>query len=160
MEGIRGYLLSVCAAAILCGILQSMLPGKGSSAALLRLVSGILMTLVVISPLRTLRLDEVQWVWDSILAESAALVSEGERSAEESVSAIIKQRTEAYILDKAAAYGADVTVEVGLSGDAVPVPNWARISGNLSPYLKSVLSAQIAEDLGIAKEQQTWILAS
>ena len=64
---------------------------------------------------------------------------------------IIKQRTQAYILDKAQALNTVLEVEVTLSDDDIPVPLKVRLKGKISPYAKGRLQATIAEDLGIEK---------
>jgi hypothetical protein len=52
---------------------------------------------------------------------------------------------------------ADIQVEVTVSTDALPIPVGVRIIGNVSPYVRTKLQQTLAEDLGIAKENQVWI---
>ena len=69
---------------------------------------------------------------------------------------IIKDKTEAYILDKAASLGVDLQVDVILSDTAPPLPVEVLLIGAASPYAKAQLSTMIADELGIAKEAQRW----
>jgi stage III sporulation protein AF len=88
--------------------------------------------------------DGQSWIEDAQMLSRNALAD------------IIKDRTEAYILDKAAAMGAAITVVVSVSGDEPPVPLGVEISGPVSPYMKLRLEEMIQEDLNIAKENQVW----
>ena len=93
-------------------------------------------------------------VWQ---AEAADAIAQGENSARAEWEQGISDRVEAYILDKAAQYGAQLTVTVALGSDAIPLPQRVTIQGNISPYGKTQLQSWIAENLGIAKEDQVWI---
>lgn len=154
MDGIRQYIISIVAAAILCAVLGTMVPGKGTAASLIKLVSGIFLSFVVIQPIKNIDLDDLPSVWDSFRADAAAAVEEGENLALEASSAIIKEQAEAYILDKASQMDLALTVEVTL--DAQNVPASAVISGKISPQGKTRLQTLLEEDLGISKEDQLW----
>ena len=66
---------------------------------------------------------------------------------------IIKQKTETYILDKANALGAEITVQVVLEDY---IPAGVTIMGDVSPFVKSNLSASITQELNIPPEEQIW----
>lgn len=156
MEALRQYVLSVVAAAFLCGILLSLLP-KGSIRELVKLGCGFLLAITVLGPISRLDVSSMtdMGIWFSEDAEEAS--SLGEHYSQKQLRSIIKAETEAYILDKAAELGADVTAEVTLSADAVPVPVGVQISGQASPYARNLLRSILEDDLGITKENQLWI---
>lgn len=154
MPQIRQYILSVIVAAVLCGVLENLCAGK-TTASVMKLICGIFLTFVVISPLREAELDDLSAIPFDFLEAGQLAAAEGKNMAMESYRGIIKDRTEAYILDKAEALGADITVEVMLDGNAVPVR--VRISGTVSPFAENALKACLEEDLGIAKEAQEWV---
>ncbi len=156
MNGIGEYLISVCCAAILCAIVTGILGKKGAVGGAVKLITGIVMILTLFSPLVDIQLDKLDSVLDGISLDGEALAAEGENSSRTAMAAIIKQQTEAYILDKAGDLGADVSVEVTLSEDSVPVPEAVHISGNLSPYAKKQLTDMLTQELGIAGEGQSW----
>ena len=79
----------------------------------------------------------------------------GENLARDSMADIIKEETEAYILDKAADLHANLRVEVAVGEDNLPAA--VTISGEASPYARRQIQAMIANDLGISKENQKWI---
>ena len=85
-------------------------------------------------------------------AEDAAAM--GENLARDSMADIIKEETEAYILDKAADLHANLRVEVAVGEDNLPAA--VTISGEASPYARRQIQAMIANDLGISKENQKW----
>lgn len=153
MESIRNYILSITASALLCGIVTSIMGEKGTAAALTKVICGIIMAMVVVSPLMQVNLSG--WTdWTARLTfQAEAAAAEGELLGEEMLEAIIKEETESYILDKAGALGAaltaDVTVKDGL-------PERVLLTGTVSPYAKAQLTAWIRDELGIAKEDQQW----
>ena len=157
MEAIRSYVLSVCGAGIFCAIVRQMLPEKGSATALCNLLGGVIMTFAILSPLQNISLQDISTALPGFSADGASVTAMGQELSYDAFAGIIKQEAEAYILDKATALGAEISVEVSLSVDAVPVPESVVITGEMSPYVKSVLSVYLLEELGIAKERQIWI---
>ncbi len=157
MEAVGRYIVSVSSAAILCGILKSIFPSKNTNAALLNLALGIFLSLVAIQPLAKIDLEALPAITDDYLSDAQAASAQGQFMSQASMADIIKSRTEAYILDKALELHADLTVEVTLSTGEPPVPESVRLTGSLSPYAKRRLETIIHEDLGIPKENQTWI---
>lgn len=153
MEQIRQYILAVTAAAILCGMVTSLMGEKGTPAALAKLIAGIFMAMVVVSPLTNVEFDD--WTaWTSQISfDAEAAAAEGEAAAAEMYSSFIKEQTETYILDKAETLGVSVTVEVTVE-DGLPAA--VRLSGDASPYAKAKLMSYISEELDISKENQQW----
>ena len=156
MDGIREYLVGVAAAAILCGIANSLIGTKGTVGVTIKLLSGLLMLMVVIRPWTSVSLDGFfNWAED-ISAEGADVVASGEMLAEEAYKDSIIQQTEAYILEEARALGCELTVEVVLSDGEIPVPSQVRLTGSVSPYAKGKLSTMLTDTLGIRREEQIW----
>ena len=156
MDGIRSYLLGIVAAAFLCTI-ASYLAGKNSfSGSAIKLITGAIMLLTLASPVMKLRIDNPYEIFDDVSEQAERITSYAADSAQESLSGIIKEKTQAYILDKANYYGVEVSVEVSLSDGDIPQPASVCISGNISPYNKKLLSDTIEKDLGIPTEAQIW----
>ena len=156
MEAIRQYLLSVVAAAIICGVTTNLLGKKGTFGAVLKLLTGLFLAITVVSPLTKIQLIDFYEYADNLSIESGALTQQGQTMANEELRAIIKSRTEAYILDKAASMGSDLRVEVKLSDSDPPQPASVTIEGAVSPYAKQRLKELIANELGIPEENQVW----
>ncbi len=154
MGALKEYLLSVTAAAVACTLVQRMLLGKGSAEAMIKILTGILMALTVLGPITQIRLPDLSELPFSVQAQAAVL--DGEETARAALSEGISTRVEAYILEKAAALGLQLTVDVELSRDPIPVPVRVYLQGNVSPYARQKLQTMIREDLGIDKENQIW----
>lgn len=157
METIGRYIVSLSAAAMICGILKSFLPSKSPSAAVLQLVAGIFLTFVAIRPLTRVELGDLPVISGWYLSDGEDASAQGDLLAKEAMADIIKSQTEAYILDKARLLQAELHVTVILSDDDPQVPVSVRLSGFVSPYARSRLEHILWEDLGIAKENQIWI---
>ncbi len=156
MEGIRKYIISVVAAAIICAVVKLLIDQKSAPGAVVKLIAGVLLTVTVIGPVTNIQfMDLSKYVEDFTLSADTA-VDAGTAYAAENTAVIIKQRTEAYILDKAQLLGADVQVDVILSEESVQRPCTVVVTGNLSPYAKQKLMTIIVQDLGIPEENQVW----
>ncbi len=156
MESIREYLVSVTAAAMLCGIIKCLAGEKWSSSGILPLICGIFMTLTVIRPLREIQLKDLALLTHQIQSDAQLAVTEGEDYAKRAMARHIKEQSEAYILDKAQAFNAQITVEVTVDGDT-QVPVNCVIVGKFSTYAKQQLTRILENDLGIRREDQQWI---
>lgn len=157
MASLRQYLIGVTASAIICGIVKSISNEKTLSGAILRLIAGIVMTVTVLSPVVDLKLGDLPVLSGDLLAQASAAAEAGENLASAEINAIIKDRVQAYILDKAAAFGAALQVEVTMPDDGSRLPEAVTLYGSVAPYAKVRLQRIIAEDLQIAKEKQQWI---
>ena len=65
----------------------------------------------------------------------------------------------AYIFEKAASFGAEVTADVTIATGEAPIPIAVQIIGVLSPYAKTQIKNMITKDLSISEEAITWNLA-
>lgn len=157
MEGIKEYLLSIFCAAIICAIVMRLMGEKGTHAVITKLIAGLFLSFTVIYPVAKIDLKDVSDWTSSYSSAASQAAAAGEALTKETIAAGIKLRTEAYILDKATALNTSLKVEVTLSEDDIPCPKAVRLSGNVSPYAKAQLQTIITQDLGIAKENQTWI---
>lgn len=153
MDGIRAYIFSVTAAAVLCAIVRTLTAGKGVGWAV-ELVTGLMLTLAVIGPVTNLELPKWDELTTEFLAEGSAAAAYGADLADTAQSSIIKQQMEAYILEKAEELNLPITVEVSLDAQGLPVG--VICSGVAPSGSKAALSRIIAEDLGIPEEAQKW----
>ena len=149
----KSYILSICAAAIIAAILGT-LAGDGSGGKLVRMLSGLFLAVTVLAPLVELELPSpTAWIED-FTREGRDAAQYGKEKALEYSSAIISAEVEAYILDKAAQLGADVTVAVTL--DDSGMPEAVTLTGKVSPLAREELSRWLEEELGIGEEAQVW----
>lgn len=153
MDAIKGYLLSITAAALVCGIVISLTGKKGSISKLMKLLCGLFLAATVIKPVVDVRIENIYDFTENLSAQGEMAVAQGENVAAEEMKRIIKQKTETYILDKANALGAEITVQVVLEDY---IPAGVTIMGDVSPFVKSNLSASITQELNIPPEEQIW----
>lgn len=153
MEAIKEYLLSVTAAALICGVLGSLTNNKGSIHKMIKLLCGLFLAASVIKPAVDMRIEDVYSFTEHLKVNSDLAVTHGKIIAADEMKKIIKEKTEAYILDKAKVLGAEISVDVTLEDY---IPAGVTIVGNVSPFVKSSLSERITQELNIPSEEQIW----
>lgn len=147
------YIFRLTAISILCAVSLSLLP-DGTGKTLMHLVGSLMLLIAVIQPLQDFQLPkDDQWFTD-YQSEGKDFAAMGEELAMAARCEFIKQRLGAYILDKAAALGADISVGIVLNRQEVPVA--IVLSGKVSEPVQQQLSQIITQDLGISKENQQW----
>lgn len=155
MSAVGEYALSVIVTVLVCAIVSDLVQDPGLNR-ILKMISGLVLTMTLVNPVFHLDFSYLS-DWDLPVMESASAAAEdGVTISRESLCACIKQNTEAYIQEKADMMHSDVTVEVSLSADEIPVPVAAEISGSVSPSIKHQLELIIESQLGITKENIVW----
>lgn len=157
MNAIREYLLTVTAAAIVCSIAKHLAGDKSTAGKITKVVSGIFLTITVISPIKNFQLSKMDGLLDDYRIMAYETAQSGADMANTAMGDIIKEKTEAYILEEAKKMDIDISVEVKLSESEPPIPDQVIITGIVSPYKKNVLSQYISDNLGISREKQKWI---
>lgn len=156
MLAISQYIRSITGAALISAVVLRLLEGKGSAAAVGKILVGIFMALTVIGPIAQVEITDFWDLLPNVSLDADLAAADGEAHAKNALAQGISDRVEAYILDKAAQMDVSLTVQVELSEDTIPVPIKVWLQGNISPYAKSKLQSIIREDLGIDKENQIW----
>lgn len=154
MDGIKDYLISIAAAAIITGIIVGITKKSGAISSIVKLLAGLFMTVTVLHPLVDIRLSEALDYFESLSIDADTAVQVGQFAAEEEMKQHIKERCSAYVLEKAKTLGADIKVEFYLDD---LVPSSVQISGAVSPFTKQQLSNYITANIGISLEDQLWI---
>lgn len=156
MEHISKYVLSIVCAAVLSGIVTRLPCQDSLMKKLIQTVVGIFVVFTLIQPFSGIKIkDPASWLEEfSMDAKDAA--AEGEKWTNNALQQSIKKQIEAYILDKAAAIGASLEVEVVLSKDSLPVPVAVVLNGDISPYDKVQMAGILERELGITGENQIW----
>lgn len=156
MDGIREYLIGVVAAALVCGVVTSLISDKTAIGLSVKFIAGLLLVLVFVRPWVSITFDDLFGWSEDIGVDGMDYAYSGEILANEAYRTSIKQRLETYILDEAKALDCALTVEVILSDDDVPVPKTVTLSGDISPYARQVITTLLTERLGINQEDQIW----
>ena len=157
MESVKSYILRVIAAAMFSAVILSLIGKSSGFHKLLKLMCGVLMTLVLVSPLIKAKISLPVRYMEVLSDEADAIAANAQMDAQRQLCDIIKERTEAYIVEKARQLNSEITASVALEMDKdYPVPKSVHLEGNISPYARKRLSQTIQDDLGIASEDQTW----
>ena len=147
MDGFGAYIVSITAASLisglLCGILES-----GFGKELVKLLCGLFLTVAAIRPFLDASFPDISDYLQIYAEEAAYIAGIGEEMAVDAVCDIIKQETEAYILDRAADLHTTISVDVTVE-EKIPVA--AKLRGSISPYAKVQLEGLLEKDLGITK---------
>ena len=153
MDGLVQYLISITAAAIICGIAKETADEKSASGTMIRLIAGLIMAFTVFSPVIDMELGDLPELPTELFEEAETVSARGQLMAAEELDSIITDKLEAYILDKAASIGADVQVELRLEDCR---PAGIAVYGSVSPGQRQRLQKIFEAELGIAKEKQQW----
>lgn len=150
----RSWLLGIVLTSLAGGLARQLAP-PGREQAMVRLVAGLLLATAILRPLAGGR-----WDAEALLPEMPDLRA-GEQAAAyqknqwDALSAIIAEKTRAYIWDKANQLGLACEVEVSVAAGegGVPLPDRAVIYG---PY-SGELARCIEEEVGIPAEKLIWL---
>ena len=156
MERIEAYILSVCAAALVCAIATGIGGKDDAAGRLTKMAAGLVLLFTVMQPVAQVKLRDPGDFWNGLKLEAMDEADAGQLQTNNALAQRIKQQYEAYILDKAALHGAKLRVEVVLSDDPLPKPEKALLQGDASPYLRARIGAMLEQDLGITGDNQIW----
>lgn len=153
----KSYLIRLTAVSILGAILRRLAPESGGGKTV-RIGAGMLILLTAMAPLGEIDLVEAA---ESIVKKNYGDVLTTvpvDRTANTLMEQLITDNAEAYILDKAQALGAALTVSVTTSSSSgYPVPWSVRLSGSCSESQQEQLKKWLDEELGIPEERQEWL---
>lgn len=151
MEAAASYILRLVCGAVISAVILSI----GGDSSIRRMLCGLFMAFLAISPLRDIDLADIPNSLDSFTSSAEAAAQDGVDMASEAILDIIKTESETYILDKAEELGLEVEVSV-LVDSQTQLPVAVTITGNAGPYQKQVLNDYIRENLGIEEGDQQW----
>ena len=157
VDDLRIYVLHLTATALICAVIIRFLKGSSASKLMIKLLCGIVLTCSIIQPVKQFDFGCFREFTVEFRQKAEQAVMWGKDTASAAWAESISQGAEAYILEKAKAMKVDLAVEVELSDDEIPVPSAVLLTGHVAPYVKSVLSDTISQDLNIPKEKQLWI---
>lgn len=156
MNLVGQYLLSVVAVALIVSVSNSLIEKRGVIGSILKLITGVALTLAIVSPFTDLNIQNFDPLFSYAEADASGVVLEGKMAAQSEISAYIYKQMQAYILDKATALGLDIRVDILLTDDSPPVVESIIINGMASPYAKKRLLLYIINDLGVTEDHVVW----
>ena len=155
-ELLREWIMGLCAASVITACAQSIVPG-GAVKKVLRLICGIVLTTVLISPLAGPNQTDYALSLASYRERVAALTEELGETEKRLDRMYIEERCAAYILDEAHAIGLEGRVEVSAKWrDDCWVPWEVKLYMNAAEEGRRCLAAWLEGELGITAERQSW----
>ena len=150
----KSWLLGIVLTSLASGLARQIAP-QGKEQSMVRLVSGLLLALAILRPLAGQNWEKLDLDTSALRLQEAELADAYRKNQQDALSAIIAEKTEAYIWDIANQLGLSctATVTVSLSGGGVPLPESVVIRG---PYSEE-LSGCLEEEVGIPAEKQIWL---
>lgn len=156
MNTLQNWIQSLCGGAIFSALVLTITP-RGRVHQVLRLVCGLMLALVLLSPLKELSWDGYAAYLAQYRQKAEATVEQAEEAADQYNRRIIEQECAAYIWDKAEQKGLtleSVSVACAWSEMGMWYPSAVTIV-NPEGYVAS-LAAEIAGELGIPETMQKW----
>lgn len=160
MNEIGAYFVAISSAAIISAIVKAVVGEKSVAGKMTRVVCGLFLAVTVLQPLVEIRIPDLTKYWESFSYTTQQSVMDAVNDSDTTLAQLIKDKSEAYILEEAKRLELDIGVEVKLDGDDPPKPEQVILSGNVSPYKKRLLSQYITNNFEIIEENQEWILTN
>ena len=152
----KQYFLTLITVVFFTAVLTALFGRKKGG--IVRLICGVLIFLTAIAPIAKLDTNAIAKAISNLQLQEIKPLTEPLQKNRELVSAIISERTTAYIWDKATQLGfTPQSVEVQTADEEPPYPISVRIAGDFTPPQKQTLSALIATELAIPAASQEWI---
>ena len=156
MDTIRQYILSVLSAAIIASLLVRFTNKQEAVGRIIKLIASVFLSIAVVAPIIKMQILDISEYVGDLEADGKNIISDAKVQVENETVSIILEKVQAYIEDKAATYGAEITATVGITEPDSLRPDTIEIEGNVSPYVKEILQDVIADDLGIQEDNQIW----
>ena len=156
-EGLESWVRALAAAGLFTGAVLTLAPG-GRSGKVLRLVCALLLLAVLLSPLGRLDYGAYAEELSRRRLLGRDLAEKGEADSLRLVGNLIQERTEAYILDQAAALGirAAKAKVILAAGDEVPYPWSAEVWLAGGTAEEQALGEVLEGEMGIPPGRQIW----
>jgi len=156
LQGVKGYLFSILATAIIVSISISLSSKQKAISGLIKTIGSVVLIITIAYPLVNLKEADLSSHWSSFQIDANSIIEDAKDKTAKETASIISDEIQTYIKDKARTYGAEVHAVVSLTEPENIIPDTVIIEGQVSPYTKSVLQKIIVNDLGIAEEKQIW----
>lgn len=155
MDTIGAYVLRICCSAVIAGVVTTI-GGDGPGSKTRKMICGLFMAFVVISPLREVKLSDIWKLPEDLYQQGQDIAASAQADTNSAISDVIIQRTRTYILDEASSLNAELQVEdIRLDRETLE-PVQVELRGKIAPYQRSLMSGFLADTLGIEKEDQIW----
>lgn len=153
IETLREWLLSLVTVSMLLSVTQILIP-EGNLRKIGTFTSGLVLLLVLVTPVLKIDFKKLELDWETYQEAMERQQEHLAEAGESKLAELIETRTAAYISDKAASLGLDISVRVDTETgkDGIPVPTRVELTGEPS----DLLSDWLETEMGIPKERQVW----
>lgn len=153
MVAVREWITGIVAVTLLLSVAQTLIP-QGSMRKVASFIGGLILLLSLLQPVLQVDVEDLQPDFEGYRASVAQQRKELEADSREELGKLIEEKAGAYISDKAAELGLQVTVEVTArpNEDGTMVPDAAEVTG---PPVEE-LADYMEQELGISRERQVW----
>lgn len=151
-DTLRIWLMGIIAAGMVLAVLYALLPeGRWRPAA--RAAGGIALLLVILRPVTEMDMGVFALSYDDYERQIQSLTEEYRQAASRELTALIEEKTAAYIASKGTELGLDCTAQVKTAvREGVPYP--AEVT--LDIERDAALAAWMSEELNIGEDGQHW----
>lgn len=154
---LKQWIIGITCAALIGALAEALAPpGRVKSAG--RLAVGLLLLLAVVKPLGVLDYSVLAGALAEYRPDGTACEAALEEKSGAVLKAVIEERTDAYILDKAKTLGMDCTAEVTYyyGPDGEVRPEAVVVRGEFTEDQQGELSRALEGELGIPAQQQSF----
>lgn len=152
LDGLRGWLLSIAAAALILTVLRALLP-KGSIQGIARVTAGLVLLIVLLRPVVSWDAGSLRLRYQELDSQIDRQIAAYQADSQSQMQGIIEEKTAAYISEQAQQLGLTCRAVVRSElrdGAAYPVEVTLDIPRS------SRLSDVIAQELDIPASRQIW----
>lgn len=153
---LREWITSILAAAMVLGILLSLMP-KGSVRQVGALAAGMVLFLVILRPVLQVIPGQLMDALEEQYVQAGAYSGSLDAANESYLESIMSQRCAEYIVSQAGGMGCQVEAMVECDWqDGYPVPCAVTIRGTVDGAVKTALESDIESQLGIMPQAITY----
>ena len=150
----RNFFYSTIVCILIISILKQLVTNSRQKQ-LIRPISGIFLAIAIFRSFPQINKGSIRNFSGINQISAESYIAEGKKTAHDANETIIKEACEAYILDKAKMLDADIKIEFHLNENLAPI--FAEIHTEADSAVQKQLQNILTTDLGIPKENQTWI---
>ena len=157
MAELKAYLLRVVSICVLTALARAF-PVKGAVRKAMELTCGLLVLLTILQPLVRIDVSEISSAIGRLITQTADAERESRAYNARLTADVIKEKTEAYIWDKATEEKftpTEVSVEVSFGG-TYPYASGVVIGGAYTDLQKKRIGSWIESTLAIPEDRQQW----
>lgn len=159
IQSLGEWVRTMAVGSIFCAVVLLLTP-EGSEKRSVKLTCALMLTILLIQPLRRLDEEKLTELLTLRRLEETGLAADTDELSMELYSRIIRRETEEYIWDAAQRLGIrklGVRIRLKDSG-GMPVPWSIDLTGSVTQQQKEALSLLLEGELGIPPQRQTWSL--